>query len=211
MIRYQVDMDDLREIEQYLGMTRDKSKIVLRGAINDTAKDSMKLLLNETSKRYVLRRSVLKKSMGLSKATTSNLSAVIAVVSPTTELYDSKVSPKKYVHPLDFEHKPSHYKGKVLRQSSMSKLILRPGTARDKYKAFVVKFKAGDKEHITIGQRVPGKKMKSKPHKEFVKKLLAPSVPTMMGNEQGVYGVVEPQMYDLLSKHIARRIERHLG
>ena len=208
MIRYQVDMDDLREIEQYLGMTRDKSKIVLRGAINDTAKDSMKLLLNETSRRYVLRRSVLKKSMGLSKATASNLSAVIAVVSPTTELYDSKVSPRKYVHPLDFEHKPSHYKGKVLRDSSLSKLILRPGTARDKYKAFVVKYQSG---HITIGQRVPGKKMKSKPHKEFVKTLLAPSVPTMMGNEKGVYGVVEPQMYDLLSKHIARRIERHLG
>lgn len=208
MITYQVNMDDLLEIENYLDMARDKSKLVLRSAINDTAKDTMKLLLDETSRRYVIKRAQIKKSMGLSKATTGNLSAVIAVVSPTTELYDSKVSPRKYVHPRDFEHKPRYYKGKVLRNSALSKLILKPGSSRDKYKAFVVKYQSG---HITIGQRVPGKRMKSKPKKEFVKTLLAPSIPTMMGNEKGVFGVVEPQMYNLLSEHIARRIEKHLG
>ena len=140
MITYQVNMDDLREIEQYLGMARDKSKLVLRSAINDTAKDTQKLLLNETSARYMIKRTKINKSMKISKATTGNLSAVIAVVSPTTELYDSKVSPRKYVHPRDYEHKPNHYKGKVLRDSALSKLILKPGSSRDKYKAFVVKF-----------------------------------------------------------------------
>ncbi|MBQ9699494.1 MAG: hypothetical protein IJV71_02630 [Lachnospiraceae bacterium] len=208
MITYQVNMDDLREIEQYLAMTRDKSKLVLRSAINDTAKDTMTLLLNETAKRYLLKRSYIKKTMGLSKATTGHLSAVIAVTSPTTELYDSKVSPRKYVHPLDFANKPKVYKGKVLRASPLSKLVLKPGSARDKYKAFVAKYQSG---HITIAQRVPGKRMKSKPQKEFVKTLLSPSVPTMMGNEKGVFGVVQPQMHDMLVKHIASRIERHLG
>ena len=208
MITYLVNMDDLREIEQYLGMARDKSKTILRSAINDTAKDTMKLLLDETVKRYVMKRSKLKKTMGLSKATAGHLSAVIAVTSPTNELYDFKVSPKKYVHPLDFANKPKVYKGKVLKSAALSKLVLRPGASRDKYKAFVVKYQSG---HITIGQRVPGKRMKSKPHKEFVKTLLSPSAPTMMGNEKGVYGVVQPQMHDLLVGHIARRIEKHLG
>ena len=208
MITYLVNMDDLREIEQYLGMARDKSKTILRSAINDTAKDTMNLLLDETVKRYVMKRSTVKKTMNLKKATASNLTATIKVTSPTTELYDFKVSPKKYVHPLDFANKPSVYKGKVLKSAKLSKLVLRPGTARDKYKAFIVKYQSG---HITIGQRVPGKKMKSKPHKEFVKTLLSPSVPTMMGNEKGVLGVVQPQMHDLLVEHIARRIERHLG
>lgn len=208
MITYQVNMDDLREIEQYLGMTKDKSRLVLRSVINDTAKDTKSLLINETVKRYHLKRSYIKKTVGVSKATTGHLSAVIAVVSPTTELYDSKVSPRKYVHPLDFAHKPKVYKGKVLRTNPLSKLVLKPGNAKDQYKAFVVKYQSG---HITIGQRVPGKRMKSKPHKEFVKTLLSPSVPTMMGNEKGVYGVVQPQMHDLLVKHIASRIERHLG
>ena len=208
MITYQVNMDDLREIEQYLQMTRDKSKIILRSAINDTANDTKKLLLDETVKRYTMKRSKLKDTIGISKATTSRLSAVIAVVSPTNELYDFSVSPKKYVHPLDFANKPKVYKGKVLKTAKLSKLVLRPSAVGDKYKAFIVKYKSG---HVTIGQRVPGKKMKSNSSKEFVKTLLSPSVPTMMGNEKGVYGVVQPQIYDVLTKHIASRIEKHLG
>lgn len=208
MITYQVNMDDLKEIQQYLGIARDKTKIILRSAINDTAKDTMQLLLDETVKRYATKRKVVKKTMSISKAKASHLVATIKVVSPTMELYDFKVSPKKYVHPLDFEHKPKYYKGKVLKSAQLSKLILKPGASRDKYKAFVIRYQSG---HITIGQRVPGKRMKSKPNKEFVKTLLSPSVPTMMGNERGVYGIVEPKMYDLLSKNIAKRIEKHLG
>lgn len=208
MITYQVNMDDLKEIQQYLGIARDKTKTILRSAINDTAKDTMQLLLDETVKRYATKRKVVKKTMSISKAKASHLVATIKVVSPTMELYDFKVSPKKYVHPLDFEHKPKYYKGKVLKSAQLSKLILKPGASRDKYKAFVIRYQSG---HITIGQRVPGKRMKSKPNKEFVKTLLSPSVPTMMGNERGVYGIVEPKMYDLLSKNIAKRIEKHLG
>lgn len=207
MITYQVNMDDLRQIEQYLEMARDKSKLILRGAINDTAKDSMSLLLNETASKYVIKRSKIKSAMGLSKATTNRQSAVIAVTSPTTELYDSKVSPRKYVHPRDVANKPNVYKGKVLRTSNLTKLVLRPNTTGDKYKAFVVKFQSG---HVTIAQRVPGKKMKSKPHKEFVKELLAPSIPKMMGNEKGVYGVVQPHMQETLAEYIAKRMEKHL-
>ena len=81
---------------------------------------------------------------------------------------------------------------------------MKPGASSDKYKAFVVRYQSG---HITIGQRVPGKR---KPEKEFVKTLLSPSTPNMLGYEQGVYGVVEPQMYDLLQRNIQTQILRYL-
>ena len=52
--------------------------------------------------------------------------------------------------------------------------------------------------------------MKKNPDKEFVKTLFAPSVPNMLGNENGVYGVVEPQIYDLLQQNIQEQIHRFL-
>ena len=71
-----------------------------------------------------------------------------------------------------------------------------------------MKYRSG---HVTVGQRVPGKQMKSKPDKEFVKTLLSPSTPNMLGYEKGVYGMVEPQMYDMLQKSIQEQIQRFLG
>ena len=43
MIHFFVEMQDLTEIEKALGMQKDKSKMVLRSAINQTAKETKKL------------------------------------------------------------------------------------------------------------------------------------------------------------------------
>lgn len=204
MITYQVDMDDLLKIESALNMTRDKSKMVLRGALNETAKDVRSLLAEEAAKTYVMKKSKFLKHMAIDKARTSNLVAIIHSSGQVNELYDFKVSPYKFQP----RNKPPHHKGKVMKKNIMSKLILKPGTARDQYKAFVVRYQSG---HITIGQRVPGKRMKSKPEKEFVKTLLSPSIPGMLGNEEGVYGVVAPRIEDILAEHIRTQIEKFLG
>ena len=58
--------------------------------------------------------------------------------------------------------------------------------------------------------RIAEKIIKRNPDKEFVKTLFAPSVPNMLGNEKGVYGVVEPQIYDLLQQNIQEQIHRFL-
>ena len=52
--------------------------------------------------------------------------------------------------------------------------------------------------------------MKSNPGKEFVKTLFAPSVPKLLGYEKGVFGVVEPQIYDILQQNIQEQIMRYL-
>ena len=204
MITYQVDMDDLLKIESALNMTKDKSKLVLRGALNETAKEVRNLLADEAAKTYVMKRSKFLKHMAIDKAKVSNLEAIIHSSGRVNELYDFKVSPYKFQP----HNKPAYHKGQVMKQNGMGKLILKPGTARDQYKAFVVRYQSG---HITIGQRVPGKRMKSKPEKEFVKTLLSPSIPGMLGNEEKVYGVVAPKIEDILAEHIRQQIEKFLG
>lgn len=205
MIHFQVDMQDLTQIEAALGMAKDKSKMVLRTAINNTAKQTVTLLVDEANREYYIPKQKVKKTLSTKKATVGKLEAIITSTEPVNELYDFKVSPRTYIRGGGV---PGGYKGNVRRDKSASKLILKPGAAGDQYKAFVVKYQSG---HITVGQRVPGKKMKSKPDKEFVKTLLSPSTPNMLGYEQGVYGVVEPKMYDMLQQNIQTQIQRYLG
>lgn len=205
MIYYQVEMEDLTRIEAALGMAKDKSKMVLRTAINNTAKQTVTLLANEANREYFIAKSRVKKTISIKKATVGTLQATITSAEPVNELYDFRVSPRTYVRGGGV---PGGYKGNVRRDKDSSDLILRPQASGDKYRAFVVRYQSG---HLTVGQRVPGKRMKSKPDKQFVKSLLSPSTPNMLGYEQGVYGVVNPQMYALLQKNIQEQIQRYLG
>lgn len=204
MIHFQIEMQDLTQIESALGMTKDKSKMVLRTAINNTAKQTVKLLADEANREYYITKSKVKKTMSTKKATTGNLTAIITSSEPVNELYDFKVNPRTYIRGGGV---PGGYKGNVRRDKGPSALTLKPGASGDQYKAFVVRYKSG---HVTVGQRVPGKQMKSNPEKEFVKTLLSPSTPNMLGYEQGVYGVVEPKMYEMLQQNIQAQILRYL-
>lgn len=205
MIHFQVDMQDLTQIESALGMVRDKTKYVLRAAINATAKQTVTLFADEANREYYISKAKVKKTISIKNATVRTLTAVVTSAEPVNELYDFKVSPRTYIRGGGV---PGGYKGNVRRDKKAANLVLKPGAADDQYKAFVVKYQSG---HLTVGQRVPGKQMKSKPGKEFVKTLLSPSTPNMLGYEEGVYGVVEPQMYDLLQKSIQAQIQRFLG
>lgn len=205
MIHFQVKMEELTRIEAALGMTRDKAKMVLRTAINNTAKQTVSLLTDEASRQYYISKAKVKKTLNTKKATAGTLTAIVTSEEPVNELYDFKVRPKAF----NPRNRPiAGHKGNVRRDKPAGSLILKPGAAGDQYKAFVVKYQSG---HITVGQRVPGKRMKSKPEKEFVKTLLSSSTPNMLGYEEGVYGVVEPQIYDILQKNIQAQILRYLG
>lgn len=198
-------MQDLTQIESALGMVRDKTKYMLRAAINATAKQTVTLFADEANREYYISKAKVKKTISIKNATVRTLTAVVTSAEPVNELYDFKVSPRTYIRGGGV---PGGYKGNVRRDKKAANLVLKPGAADDQYKAFVVKYQSG---HLTVGQRVPGKQMKSKPGKEFVKTLLSPSTPNMLGYEEGVYGVVEPQMYDLLQKSIQAQIQRFLG
>lgn len=204
MISFHIEMDGLDEIESALGMMKDKSKRVLTTAINTTARQTVNLLVNEANNDYYISKGKIRKRMSTKKATTSRREAVVKAEGKVNHLYDFKVSPKTYIRGGGAE---KGYKVKVKRGSLLKPLVLRPGAMGDKYKAFIVEFKSG---HVTLGQRVPGKKMKSKPKKEYVKDIFAPSVPTMLGYEEGVYGKVEPMIYAKLQDNIQEQIKKTL-
>ena len=205
MIHFFVEMEDLTQIESALGMAKDKSKMVLRTAINNTAKQTVNLLVDEANREYYIPKGKVRKTMSTKKATTGKLEAIVASEGPVNDLYDFRVRPKAY----NPSNRPKQgHTGNVRRGNKPSWLYLDPGANSDKYKAFVVKFKSG---HVAVAQRVPGTQMRSKPWKEAIKTLYSPSTPNMLGYEQGVYGVVEPQIYDLLQKSIQEQILRYLG
>lgn len=204
MIYFQVEMEDLTRIESALGMMKDKSKMVLRTAINNTAKDTVKLLADEASKMYYVTKGKVKSTITTQKATTGSLQATIISAEPVNELYDFRVIPRTYIRGGGV---PGGYMGNVRRDHSPGALALKPGGS-DQYKAFVVKYKSG---HLTVGQRVPGKRMRSNGAKEAIKTLLSSSTPNMLGYEQGVWGIVEPKMNDMLMNNIQAQIARYLG
>lgn len=205
MVHFQVDVQDLTQIESALGRMKDKTKYVLRAAINATAKQTVALLTEEANREYYISKAKVRKTLSVRNATVATLAATVTSAESVNELYDFKVSPRTYVRGGGVV---GGYKGNVRRDRAAANLVLRPGAGGDQYKAFIVKYRSG---HVTVGQRVPGKRMKSNPDKEFVKSLLSPATPNMLGYEEGVYGVVEPQMYDMLQQSIQEQIQRFLG
>lgn len=206
MINYIVDMGSLTQIEAALGAHKDKTKQVLKTAINDTAKQTMQLLINTAAQKYAIRdKQAIKKTMTLEKAKVSKLVATITSKGRVNELYNFRVNPNVYVRGGGV---PGGYKGQVVKAGRGKKLTLKPGASGDQYRAFIVRYKSG---HMTVGQRVPGKRMKSNRRKEFVKSLLSPSMPKMLGGDNGVYNIINPQIYTMLQTNIQKQILRYLG
>ena len=88
----------------------------------------------------------------------------------------------------------------------MKRVALRPGAAGDKYKAFIVRYKSG---HYALAQRVPGKRMKSNPHKEAIKSLLSISAPK--AEEIAYRDGIEDDVHDILQRSIQEQMRRLTG
>lgn len=207
MIHFQVDMQDLTQIEAALGMMKDKSAMVLKAAINNTAKQTVQLLVDEANKEYQFTQPAqVRKTLNIEKkATAKNLTALVTSKGRVNELYNFMVKPRKYIRGGGV---PGGYGAHTKRGAAYQNIFLKQGAASgDKYRAFVVTYKSG---HKTLAQRRPDRKMKSDPSKEFLKTLFAPSIPNILGDEQGVYGVVEPKMYDMLQQNIQTQILRFI-
>ena len=67
--------------------------------------------------------------------------------------------------------------------------------------AFVTQFSS---RHKTLVQRTTKKRLP-------IKTLYSPSIPQMIGNEDEVYGIVQPQIQEMLWKHIYEEIDKELS
>lgn len=199
MIEFRVDDNELKKIETRLDNMGDQASKVLKKAINDTAKQARMRITKQAQTVYAARQGRFNKNMKIENAKKDSLVAIISSKGKATELMDYKTSP---VRPPNPNNRPNVTKAKVLKKNSMKDL------EKGDIKAFVVKFKSG---HVSVVQRVHGKKMKSNPKKEFLKKLLSPTIPQMVGNEDKVYNIVQPHIYSDLQENINKHIDKVLG
>lgn len=214
---FYVQMDSLKEIEAALGMMKDKSKEVLRAAINQTAKDIVKILPNEASDEYFLRQTEARKTLDTKKATVANLEAVVTSRGKTLELYGSKISPKKY----NPHNRPAAgHTANVKIANNPGALVYKSGE-QDGYRAFVVRYESG---HVSIARRIPGKYMEEgwlkkkygwkpgKKKKEALKNLRTSSIPNMLyqilGGEEGIYNENQEKIEEMLLKSIQEQLVR---
>ena len=86
-------------------------------------------------------------------------------------------------------------RGKVLKASGLKSL------QKGNLKAFITKFGSG---HVSVVQRKGTSRLP-------LKKLLSPSIPTMVGNEAKVYGIVKPNIEKNLQENIQKQIDKILG
>lgn len=195
MVEIEVDEKMLEYIKNKLGAAEKQAPSVLKKAINSTAKSGRKLLAEKAREEYAIKNRDFNREMKIKNATNGRLEAIIKSDGKVLEIKEYKATPLTYV---PGGNNGSIVKGKVLKKSSPKTLEV--GAT----KAFVAKFKSG---HISVVQRVPGKKMESNPEKTFLKKLLSPSIPKILGNEKRVYGIVEPKIQTELRDSVNKYIE----
>ena len=197
MIKVEVDKRTMRSIEFKLGKLSSKAPTVMKKAINDTAKQARKQLAMEAQKQYSIKFGRFNKTMRIKNASIASPVAIIKTTGQSLEIMDFKASPNKY---LTGDNKPDVIKGKVYRKGRLKNL------QRGNLKSFIVKFKNG---HVSVVQRVKkgSEPEKSKLGHRYIKKLLSPSIPTMLGNEAKVYGIVKPVIENNLKINLQKHIK----
>ena len=200
MIHYLISLDDLQGFEAMLGSSKNKSRYILRAAINNSAKEVKKRLERDAAKRYAINQggqAAYRQINKIKKATIGNLAAIVEAKDGPIELFKYKVNDRTY-YPGGVGA-PKQIKAKALKKSPY-KPLANPG-----YKAFVVKYKSG---HISVAERVPGSSMRGK-HKEAIRSLYAISKPK---SEETVYKIgIAKDMQDILIKHVQAQMEHFLG
>lgn len=209
MVTVEVNRNNLKLIENRLGNLKNKSKEVLKKAVNDTAKQARKELAQQAQKTYVVKNGKFNKAMKIKKASNSNPTAIISATGGAMELMDFKVSQINYVEDengkIKEKKKAAKFRTGLERGNAISAKVLKKGgmkkLIKGDIKAFVTKFSNG---HVSVLQRIGKKRLP-------VKKLLSPSIPKMIGNEKRVFKVVKPNIDKNLRDNINKHIEKVLG
>lgn len=184
-----------------LGDLKSQRFKVLKNAVNATAKQAQKDLVERAQAEYTAKKGPLKKATTIKKGTDSRPEATITVKGATLELREFKTSVPK-----------SGAKAKILNSSTLKLIQSQKGS---RAKAFLATFESG---HTAIVQRQDGEtylrdgaKRQAKYGRHIdmtrIKKLLSISFPKMVGGS-AVLGELGPSIYDALLENVNREIRR---
>ena len=184
-----------------LGDLKSQRFKVLKNAVNATAKQAQKDLVERAQAEYTAKKGPLKRATTIKKGTDSKPEATITVKGATLELREFKTSAPK-----------SGAKAKILNSSTLKLIQSQKG---GRAKAFLATFESG---HTAIVQRQDGEtyrrdgaKRQAKYGRHIdmtrVKKLLSISFPKMVGGS-AVLGALAPDIYDTLLENVNKEIRR---
>lgn len=185
-----------KEIARLLHGIPGDSRTILKNALNAAARQSLKMLKEDTKKKYDVKAAAFKKgkdgsNIQIKGAKKNNLDAVIMISSRKLELVKFKYSPLKQPDPKSL---PEFIRGRVLKTGSMKKL------AKFGNKAFLVKYKSG---HLTIAARESSSRMP-------IKTLYSPAVTQLIGSYK-VYGKLKPQMHQIMADELKKQADKTLS
>ncbi len=215
---------DLAQVEKQLGSMKQKAPKVLKLAVNDTARKARSRLAKEAQKTYAVKVGGFNRAMVIKLATNGNPVAIIRSTGKKIPLFKfahrrNTLGSEKYYNPT--LHRMQVGKGgrgasaKQLKSSSFK------SDNGANLKWFIAQMPSG---HTGIFQRNGGvSRGKGNKNYAILKKLgvgaeisekMGPSAPEMLGNEERVYGIVEPYiMSDLeqaVNRHVLRAIRNEI-
>lgn len=188
-----IDTDaEIRKVIRQLDNLRDQigAPAMLKNALNTTARKVRKQFIKDAQGRYAVKdKSVFKREdQGAPKLYTASPASLTATIASKGPMQDI----------MSFLTRPNMGTGaaaaQVLNSGSLKPLEL------EGLKAFVTRFASG---HVAIVQR-------RGPERLPVKKLLSPSVPHMLGNEE-VRKQAEELTYKILQEEIDKQVQRVLA
>lgn len=213
-----------KDVAKALGDIGQKAPLVIRNAVNETAKDARKVMIREAKARYAVNsagRRHLNDLKVRQKARVSDLGAELHIGGPSqkdamkNDLGYFKVVPNRSFVGTDVANAPNFFKGKVLKDEGMKRLTGKGNLS----KGFLVEFASG---HVGMVQRVIGSdsenKITKKSHRPRwtnadgkVEKLQTMGSPSAAAMHHVIWQQVEPQVQDTLEKKLDASIQKTLA
>jgi hypothetical protein len=191
-----IDLEKEPDIKKVLDSLGKKSRNVVRDGVNKTLVHANEVLAERAMELYVLRAK--SKYKGKVKKATLNKNGYILYKGDKTEIKNFKATPMTY-YPGSVKNGKRvnvNMMGRVLQESALKSLSYGGN------KSFVVKFSNG---HISVVRR-NGKKMKEKPERDAVEKILSPDIPGIMGGIK-VYSEKKRELEDHLEMSVRSAIK----
>lgn len=176
-----VELVNLKKVQLALRNQPEKINLVLSRAINRAATNAKSNMSKKVREEYVVKASDVKKTINISKATSSNPSATVKSTGNRLDLVDFKLTPKNLFKGQN------NYSVQVHKSGGLKKV---PGfaAASNKWGLFM---RAGAKQYP-------------------IKRLMGPSVPQMIGHES-VITWIEQEASSMLNQRVQHELEQVLG
>lgn len=202
VMRVGVSQGTLDNVEKILGKKDKRGPEILRKAVRETADECVKRTREALRGRYITKAKPLRKGIYRrdESAPAGQPAQAVVAKSEQMELMDFRVTPPGYSP----KNRPKAYKAKVLRGGGA-----KPLQRSDGLKAFVAEFSNG---HKSVVQRRPEGRAprRSRLGKRYVKKLLGPSLPSMVKNEK-VWPKVKADTGNFLQERVFAHMKEMLG